>query len=96
MTPLPIPLDSFTGKMSSSSSHRIAEVDRGGVERLVGAAPREIPADTPIRLGVVFGIAVPLLYLIPISLITRYRITRERHAEISAALKARRAEQAEK
>ncbi|MEO2169133.1 MAG: hypothetical protein ABGY42_13645, partial [bacterium] len=51
-------------------------------------------ANTVLRLGVVFGIAIPLLYLIPISLITRYRITRERHAEIAMALVARRAEQA--
>jgi Na+/melibiose symporter-like transporter len=35
-------------------------------------------------------VAIPLLYVIPISLVTRYRITRARHAEIQAALAARR------
>jgi Na+/melibiose symporter-like transporter len=53
-------------------------------------APADVPAESIARLGVVVGIAVPLLYLVPIALITRYRITRERHAEIRAALDARR------
>jgi Na+/melibiose symporter-like transporter len=52
-------------------------------------APAEVPAGTIVRLGVVVGVAVPLLYVIPISLITRYRITRARHAEIQAVLTAR-------
>jgi Na+/melibiose symporter-like transporter len=43
----------------------------------------------------VVGVAIPLLYVVPISLITRYRITRARHAEIRAALDARRREHAE-
>jgi len=38
----------------------------------------------------VVGIVIPLLYLIPISLIHRYRITREVHAEIQRKLEDRR------
>jgi len=53
------------------------------------AKPAEVPADSILRLGIVVGVALPLLYLIPISLITRYRITRARCAEIRAALNAR-------
>ena len=56
------------------------------------AKPADVPADAVLRLGAVVGMAVPLLYSIPIALITRYRITRERHAEIRAALAARRAQ----
>jgi len=58
----------------------------------IGAEPSDVPSDTIFRLGFVVGVAVPLLNLIPISLITRYKITRERHQEIAAALIARRAE----
>jgi GPH family glycoside/pentoside/hexuronide:cation symporter len=51
--------------------------------------PADVPQEAIFRLGLVVGVLVPLLYLIPIGLITRYRITRERHAEIQAALAAR-------
>ncbi len=57
--------------------------------------PADAPADAILHLGIVVGVAVPLLYLIPISLITRYRITRERHSEIQAALEARRPQAAQ-
>ena len=53
------------------------------------AEPEAVPPETIRRLGLVVGIAIPLLYLIPIALITRYRLTEERHAEIRAALDAR-------
>ena len=49
-----------------------------------------MPSDAIRRLGITVGVAIPLLYVIPISLITRYRITRVRHAEIQAALAERR------
>jgi len=52
--------------------------------------PSEVPADAIFRLGLVVGVLVPLFYLIPIGLITRYRITREKHAEIQLALEARK------
>ena len=51
--------------------------------------PADVPSNAIFRLGLVVGVVVPLLYLIPIGLITRYRITRERHAEIQAALAER-------
>ncbi len=53
------------------------------------AAPGEVPAEAITRLGIVLGLVVPTLYLVPIALITRYRITREAHAEIRAALDTR-------
>ena len=51
----------------------------------------DVPADTILRLGLVVGICLPLLHVIPISLITRYRLTREAHAEIRCALSRRQA-----
>jgi Na+/melibiose symporter-like transporter len=59
------------------------------------AEPATVPAEVVLRLGVVVGLLIPLLYVVPISLITRYRLTRARHAEIRAALAARRARQPE-
>ncbi len=56
--------------------------------------PAEVPPDAIFRLGVVVGVVIPLFYLIPCALITRYRITRERHAEIQEALKQRRSQAA--
>ena len=53
-------------------------------------APDAVATDAIRRLGITVGVAIPLLYVIPISLITRYRITRVRHAEIQAALAERR------
>jgi GPH family glycoside/pentoside/hexuronide:cation symporter len=80
---------SFSGKAVSG----IGTILGGLVITLIAfptnLAPAEVPAQSITRLGVVVGIAVPLLYLFPISLITRYRITRARHAEIRDALDAR-------
>ena len=45
---------------------------------------------TSSRLGVVAGLGLPLFYLLPISLVVFYRITRTRHAEIRAQLEQRR------
>ena len=41
---------------------------------------------TSSRLGAVAGLGLPLFYLLPISLVVFYRITRTRHAEIRAQL----------
>jgi Na+/melibiose symporter-like transporter len=53
-------------------------------------APGDVPEDLIFKLGLVVGVVIPLLYLIPISLIHRYRITREVHAKIQRELKERR------
>lgn len=58
------------------------------------AEPATVPAEIVMRLGVVVGLLIPLLYVLPIGLITRYRLTRARHAEIRAALAARRGDAA--
>lgn len=51
--------------------------------------PSEIPTEMITRLGVVVGVVVPLFYLIPTYLATKYDITREMHTEIRAKLDAR-------
>ena len=52
--------------------------------------PESVSPDKIRNLGIVVGVILPLFYLIPISLISRYRITRQRHAEIRAELERRR------
>ncbi|HZZ86744.1 MAG TPA: hypothetical protein VFE13_00285, partial [Caulobacteraceae bacterium] len=46
---------------------------------------------TITRLGLVAGVLVPLLFVVPAALAMRYSITREKHAEIRAELDRRRA-----
>jgi len=86
---------SFSGKAISGLGTIFGGLIITGIAFPVGVAPAEVPGDAIVRLGVVVGLLVPLLYLAPIGLVTRYRITRERHAEIQAALEARRPLQAE-
>ncbi len=81
---------SFSGKAVSGFGTILGGLILTLIAFPIGTEPTEVPADVIFRLGVVVGVAVPLLNLIPISLITRYRITRERHAEIRAALDERR------
>ena len=52
-----------------------------------GTQPGELTGPTLFRLAFTDGIAVPLFYAVPILLITRYTLTRERLVEIQARLK---------
>jgi Na+/melibiose symporter-like transporter len=82
---------SFSGKAISSVGIVLGGLILSIVDLPTGVPPANVPHDTVMRLGLIVGICVPLLHLIPISLITRYRITRQAHAEIRRALDARRA-----
>jgi GPH family glycoside/pentoside/hexuronide:cation symporter len=53
------------------------------------AAPGEVAPHKIALLGLMIGLVVPAFYLIPISLIRRYRITRAVHAEIRRELDKR-------
>jgi len=55
-----------------------------------GAAPSSVDSALIIELGVIGGMLVPLLYVVPFSMLTRYRITREKHAEIRRILDSQR------
>ncbi len=83
---------SFSAKASSGLGIVLGGLLLDLIDLPRGVVPAEIPQETITRLGWVVGIFVPLLYLIPVSLITRYKITRAAHAEIRAALDQRRAQ----
>jgi Na+/melibiose symporter-like transporter len=53
-----------------------------------GAEPGSIDADALFRLGLAAGPIVAASYGIPLLLFTRFRLTRARHAELRAALRA--------
>jgi Na+/melibiose symporter-like transporter len=86
---------SFSGKAVSGFGTILGGLIITLIAFPTNVAPADVPADAILRLGIVVGVAVPLLYLIPIGMVTRYRITRARHAEIKAVLDARRLEHSE-
>lgn len=57
------------------------------------ASPHTIDAHIVTRLGLVAGVLVPMLLVIPLMLGSQYRITRENHAATREALEKRRASQ---
>jgi len=80
---------SFSGKAVSGFGTLLGGLIITLIDFPTTVAPAAVPPDAVRRLGIIVGVMVPLLYVVPISLITRYRITRARHAEIQAALRAR-------
>ena len=56
-----------------------------------GVSPDSVDPNIVRLLGWIAGIALPLLYLFPFSLIARYKITREMHADIRRQLDERHA-----
>jgi Na+/melibiose symporter-like transporter len=57
----------------------------------VGVRPDAVEGDIVDRLGLWAGIVLPLFYLVPLGLISRYRLTRDVHAGIQRDLAERRA-----
>ncbi len=55
-----------------------------------GERPSTIAPELVTRLGIMAGIVVPLLNLIPVWIASHYRLTREEHAEVIKALGGRR------
>tara|TARA_R110000868_G_scaffold92606_1_gene256965 strand:- start:2293 stop:3750 length:1458 start_codon:yes stop_codon:yes gene_type:complete len=80
---------SFSGKAASG----IGIVMGGLLINFIAMPPKTLPADVPadviMRLGVMVGLVLPLLYLLPIYLMRHYKISRVMHAEFRAALEAR-------
>ena len=81
---------SFSGKAVSGFGTLMGGLILSLIAFPTHLSPTDVPAEKILHLGIVVGVLVPLLYIVPISLIPRYRITRARHAEIRAALEARR------
>lgn len=81
---------SFSGKAVSGIGIILGGVIIKSINFPTGVAPSAVPPEKIFHLGLVVGVLVPMLYVIPISLITRYRITREEHERIRAALATKR------
>jgi len=54
------------------------------------APPSSLPAQTVFNLGLIVGVCLPLLHIVPIAMIGRYGITRAVHADIRRQLDERR------
>jgi GPH family glycoside/pentoside/hexuronide:cation symporter len=82
---------SFSGKATSGLGVLLGGLLLDYVVRFPsGATPASVDPGTVRLLGAIAGIALPLLFLFPFSLISRYRITREAHAEIRRQLDERK------
>jgi len=80
---------SFSGKAISGAGIILGGLIITLIDFPTNIGPADVPPNMIVRLGVTVGVCLPLLHLIPISLITRYRITRNVHAEIQARLAAK-------
>jgi glycoside/pentoside/hexuronide:cation symporter, GPH family len=60
----------------------------------LGARPASLDQAVVDQLGIAVGIILPVFFAIPLYLTSRYRLTREQHSEIQAALIKRRGEAA--
>jgi Na+/melibiose symporter-like transporter len=82
---------SFAGKATSGLGVMLGGLllERAVVMPAI-ASGATLDPETARRLGLVAGFAIPVCYLVPISLVALYRITRARHAEIRARLAERR------
>jgi GPH family glycoside/pentoside/hexuronide:cation symporter len=56
----------------------------------VQATPSSVPAQTVFDLGLIVGLCLPLLHLVPIAMIRHYSITRAVHSDIRRQLDERR------
>ena len=85
---------SFSGKAISGLGIVLGGFIIAMIDFPSGVMPSQIPEDKIFMLGLSVGVLVPLFHLIPISLISRYKITREELARIRAALEARKIDDA--
>jgi Na+/melibiose symporter-like transporter len=83
---------SFSGKATSSVGIIMGGLILKAINLPPGAVPANVAPEVITRLGLLVGLCVPLLHIIPISLITRYKLTREAHAEVRRGLDQRNAD----
>jgi GPH family glycoside/pentoside/hexuronide:cation symporter len=83
---------SFSGKVTSGLGVFVGGIIIDLLQFPRGALPSSVDPDVIFRFGLVAGILIPLLNIIPITLIFRYRLTREEHARIREALDERKRE----
>ena len=80
----------FTAKATSGLGGFFAGVALDLIQFPARAEPGTVPADTVFKLGLAVGPGLMILYLLTLYFVSRYRITRERHAEILSELERRR------
>jgi Na+/melibiose symporter-like transporter len=81
---------SFFAKASSGLGHLLAGIGIDLIAFPVGAEPGTVPADTVLQLGLIEGPISVIPGAIAIILYIKFNLTRSRHAEIQAALLAKR------
>ncbi len=81
---------SFAGKAVSGLGIIVGGFIIAFINFPTNVLPSEVDPETIFNLGLTVGVMVPLLHLIPIALITRYKITRAEHARIKRELDKRR------
>jgi GPH family glycoside/pentoside/hexuronide:cation symporter len=77
---------SFSGKAVSGLGIVLGGFIIAMIQFPTGVLPSAVPEQQIFLLGLIVGVLVPLLHLIPISLIRQYKITREEHQRITKAL----------
>lgn len=77
---------SFSGKAASGIGIVMGGALINFIAMPTNTLPADMPADVITRLGVMVGLVLPLLYLIPIYLMRHYRISRVMHEEIRGQL----------
>ena len=80
---------SFSGKAVSGIGIMFGGLLMTLIEFPTQVDPSQVPEEMIFRLGLAVGVLLPLLYLIPIALVTRYKITQAVHASIRAELDRR-------
>lgn len=80
---------SFSGKAVSGLGIVMGGFIIAVIQFPSGVLPSAVPEQQIFLLGLIVGVLVPLLHLIPIGLIRQYKITREEHQRITIALAER-------
>ena len=76
----------FSGKAASGIGMALGGLLVFAVALPQGNATGQIDGEAARRLGLVVGLLLPLLYVLPILLVSRYGLTRARHDQIRTAL----------
>ena len=83
---------SFFAKASSGLGHLLAGIAIDVIEFPVSAEPGTVAADKVFNLGLVDGPIAVIPGVVAVFFYLKYNLSRKRHAEIQAELRARQAE----
>lgn len=83
---------SFSGKVTSGVGVLLSGLLlQYAIGLPTGTKPADTAPETIQRIGLVVGLCIPLLNIVPIWIISHYRLTRENYATLRAQLEVRRA-----